>query len=421
MMPLEMGDKQTHFMLSAMPQSCAFCLPGGPEQLVEIKTKTPVKYTLRAGRRDRQARGAEGRSDRRLLPPDRRGPGEVASCSARSHASADRASLLAGWQLAQRIRRAPDLARRPAASRRRSRRCSVVRSSTRRLRCVAGARRLRVARRSGQRAGSRLLTAARSVGRRRLRRARRAAVPLQRTSLAPLKRFARAPMHGAHRDPFGGVNPCFAACGAPRRSPWRQRVAPGARAGRGLAKIREEMRQLQEATKSACRRSRNASPKQKREPEGRAECGESPSAPRPRRSARRGARRRIQPGDLADPAGHRRAQLAGSGRLTGSPASRRRAAKSARRAAASASANPSSSSARNIDPYFRGQLVAALTPENEVEVEEAFFQTLALRARLHAEGRALPLGHRLPERDPPARVGFPGRAARRTRRSSAAG
>ena len=48
MMPLEMGDKQTHFILSAMPQSCAFCLPGGPEQLVEIKTKTPVKYTFEA-------------------------------------------------------------------------------------------------------------------------------------------------------------------------------------------------------------------------------------------------------------------------------------------------------------------------------------------------------------------------------------
>lgn len=32
----------------------------------------------------------------------------------------------------------------------------------------------------------------------------------------------------------------------------------------------------------------------------------------------------------------------------------------------------------NIDPYFRGQLVAALTPEDEVEVEEAYFQTLAL-------------------------------------------
>ena len=34
--------------------------------------------------------------------------------------------------------------------------------------------------------------------------------------------------------------------------------------------------------------------------------------------------------------------------------------------------------AANIDPYFRGQLVASFTPENEVEVEEAFFQTLGL-------------------------------------------
>jgi hypothetical protein len=32
----------------------------------------------------------------------------------------------------------------------------------------------------------------------------------------------------------------------------------------------------------------------------------------------------------------------------------------------------------NVDPYFRGQLAAALTPQNEIEVEEAFFQTLAL-------------------------------------------
>ena len=34
----------------------------------------------------------------------------------------------------------------------------------------------------------------------------------------------------------------------------------------------------------------------------------------------------------------------------------------------------------NIDPYFRGQLVAAFTPDNQLEVEEAFFQTLALGA-----------------------------------------
>jgi hypothetical protein len=32
----------------------------------------------------------------------------------------------------------------------------------------------------------------------------------------------------------------------------------------------------------------------------------------------------------------------------------------------------------NIDPYFRGLLIAALTPEDELEVEEAFVQTLAL-------------------------------------------
>ena len=48
MMPLEVGDKQSHFVLTAMPQSCAFCLPGGPESMVEVKSKTPLKYTFDA-------------------------------------------------------------------------------------------------------------------------------------------------------------------------------------------------------------------------------------------------------------------------------------------------------------------------------------------------------------------------------------
>ena len=48
MMPLEMGDKQSHFVLAAMPTTCAFCLPGGPESMVEVKMKTPVKYTFDA-------------------------------------------------------------------------------------------------------------------------------------------------------------------------------------------------------------------------------------------------------------------------------------------------------------------------------------------------------------------------------------
>lgn len=40
----------------------------------------------------------------------------------------------------------------------------------------------------------------------------------------------------------------------------------------------------------------------------------------------------------------------------------------------------------NIDPYFRGLVIAALTPDNEVEVEEAYFQTLALPAGMTLKG-----------------------------------
>ncbi len=46
MMPLQVGDKQTHFVLSAMPVTCSFCLPGGPEALVEVKAKRPVTYSF---------------------------------------------------------------------------------------------------------------------------------------------------------------------------------------------------------------------------------------------------------------------------------------------------------------------------------------------------------------------------------------
>ncbi len=46
MMPLEPGEKQRHFLLSSVPLTCSFCTPGGPESMVEVKTKTPVKYSL---------------------------------------------------------------------------------------------------------------------------------------------------------------------------------------------------------------------------------------------------------------------------------------------------------------------------------------------------------------------------------------
>ena len=46
MMPLEPGERQRHFLLSSVPMSCSFCTPGGPESMVEVKARNPVKYTL---------------------------------------------------------------------------------------------------------------------------------------------------------------------------------------------------------------------------------------------------------------------------------------------------------------------------------------------------------------------------------------
>lgn len=46
MMPLEPGEKQKHFLLTSVPMSCGFCVPGGPESMVEVRTRTPVAYSL---------------------------------------------------------------------------------------------------------------------------------------------------------------------------------------------------------------------------------------------------------------------------------------------------------------------------------------------------------------------------------------
>jgi hypothetical protein len=44
MIPLDMGDKQTRFLLSAVPPHCSFCMPAGPDAVVEIVARTPVKF-----------------------------------------------------------------------------------------------------------------------------------------------------------------------------------------------------------------------------------------------------------------------------------------------------------------------------------------------------------------------------------------
>lgn len=46
MLPLEQSEKQQHFLLSAYPPHCSFCLPGGPNTMVEIKANRPVAFTF---------------------------------------------------------------------------------------------------------------------------------------------------------------------------------------------------------------------------------------------------------------------------------------------------------------------------------------------------------------------------------------
>jgi hypothetical protein len=44
MIPLVVGERQTRFLLSAVPPACPFCLPAGPEALVEVLAKQPVRF-----------------------------------------------------------------------------------------------------------------------------------------------------------------------------------------------------------------------------------------------------------------------------------------------------------------------------------------------------------------------------------------
>lgn len=46
MLPLDNSEKQSHFLLSRTPPSCFYCLPGGPENVVEVKTGEPVAFSF---------------------------------------------------------------------------------------------------------------------------------------------------------------------------------------------------------------------------------------------------------------------------------------------------------------------------------------------------------------------------------------
>lgn len=43
-LPLDIGDQQQHFLLSAVPPHCPFCMPAGPDAIVEVVAKKKVAY-----------------------------------------------------------------------------------------------------------------------------------------------------------------------------------------------------------------------------------------------------------------------------------------------------------------------------------------------------------------------------------------
>ncbi len=46
MVPLVAKELQVHFLLTTVPLTCSFCIPGGPESMIEVRAKLPVRYGL---------------------------------------------------------------------------------------------------------------------------------------------------------------------------------------------------------------------------------------------------------------------------------------------------------------------------------------------------------------------------------------
>jgi hypothetical protein len=44
LLPVDTGTRVRHFLLSALPPSCPFCIPGGATALVEVKARTGFRF-----------------------------------------------------------------------------------------------------------------------------------------------------------------------------------------------------------------------------------------------------------------------------------------------------------------------------------------------------------------------------------------
>ena len=45
MMPPNAGAKHKPFLISIVSSTCSYCLPTGPDDVVEVRSKTPIKFT----------------------------------------------------------------------------------------------------------------------------------------------------------------------------------------------------------------------------------------------------------------------------------------------------------------------------------------------------------------------------------------
>lgn len=48
MTPIEPGTQHTHFLLLSVPPTCPFCMPGGAESMIEVRTTKPLPYSQNA-------------------------------------------------------------------------------------------------------------------------------------------------------------------------------------------------------------------------------------------------------------------------------------------------------------------------------------------------------------------------------------
>jgi hypothetical protein len=46
MLPMDLGDQQRHFLISAVPPHCPFCLPAGPDAVMEVKAKRAIPFSI---------------------------------------------------------------------------------------------------------------------------------------------------------------------------------------------------------------------------------------------------------------------------------------------------------------------------------------------------------------------------------------